>query len=183
MHFSSLVRLQRYARIDLGIRIELPLAGIRAATFATSKEIEERGDAGDRITKAGPHCAIGRILYPGGEGRILYVKSSMTGDKSNYVVDYKRRHASFPQETTGDPFFTEEQFEAYRALGFHITQGVFNSGRHDRIAIVRKPPLSPDKEFEKLERTPEETNALAEIMGVLRRGSAPTSQPAAGTHP
>ena len=32
-----------------------------------------------------------------------------------------RRHDLFPHEPTGDQFFSEEQFEVYRALGFHIT--------------------------------------------------------------
>jgi hypothetical protein len=36
----------------------------------------------------------------------------------------------FPHETTGDQFFSEEQFEVYRALGFHIAHGVL-SGRDD----------------------------------------------------
>ena len=37
------------------------------------------------------------------------------------------RHATFPHETTGDQFFSEEQFEVYRALGFHMAHG-FLSG-------------------------------------------------------
>ena len=34
--------------------------------------------------------------------------------------DHARRFADFPHESTGDQFFSEEQFEVYRALGFHI---------------------------------------------------------------
>ena len=34
-------------------------------------------------------------------------------------------------EDTGKQFFNEEQFEVYRALGFHIADGIF-SGR-DRV--------------------------------------------------
>jgi hypothetical protein len=179
MHFGSLVRLERYARIDLGIRLELPWQEIRTATLLASAEIEKRGDAGDLISKAGPHCAIGRIRYPGGEGRILYIKSSMTGDESGYVVDYKRRHGSFPHETTGDQFFTEEQFEVYRALGFHALQGVFS--RNDRISVVREAktapaPLGPSAEPKKSpppmgsvqDRDEAEQHALKEILSVLQ---------------
>jgi hypothetical protein len=82
------------------------------------------------VSRAGPHCAVGKIYYPEGEGRILYVKSSVSGDENDYVMDYKRRRASFPHETTGDQFFTEEQFEAYRALGFHALQGFFSGRDH-----------------------------------------------------
>jgi Patatin-like phospholipase len=137
MHFESLVRLERYARIDLGIRLELPWQEIRSATLEISKQMQERGDPGALLSRTGPHCAIGKIYYPEGEGRILYVKSSLTGDESNYVIDYKRRNPSFPHETTGDQFFTEEQFEAYRALGFHVMQGFF-SGRDDIAVPARK---------------------------------------------
>ena len=73
----------------------------------------------------GPHAAIGCIDYGGGEqGFLLYIKSSLTGDENDYVRDYARRHQLFPHETTGDQFFSEEQFEVYRALGFHAANGV-----------------------------------------------------------
>jgi hypothetical protein len=56
---------------------------------------------------------------------LIYFKSSVTGDEKDYVRDYKRRNPAFPHETTGDQFFTEEQFEMYRALGFHMVDGFF----------------------------------------------------------
>ena len=56
---------------------------------------------------------------------LVYFKSSLTGNEKDYNLDYKRRAPDFPHETTGDQFFTEEQFEAYRALGFHMVDGFF----------------------------------------------------------
>ena len=77
--------------------------------------------SGTVVSSPGPHCAIGRVLYAdGAQGLLLYFKSSVTGDEKDYILDYKRRNPTFPHETTADQFFTEEQFEAYRALGFHI---------------------------------------------------------------
>ena len=35
---------------------------------------------------------------------------------------YKGKHPDFPDESTADQFFDEEQFEAYRELGYAITQ-------------------------------------------------------------
>ncbi|MGE0564528.1 MAG: patatin-like phospholipase family protein [Pseudolabrys sp.] len=167
MNFNSLVRLERYARIDLGIRIKLPWQEIRAATLLASSEVEKRGDPGNLVTKAGPHCAIGKIYYPGGEGRLLYIKSSLTGDESSYVTDYKRRNPAFPHETTGDQFFSEEQFEAYRALGFHATRGVFS--QEDRIAIVNEVGAKPDAKTSRGEKAAiaRERKAMAEINSVL----------------
>ena len=64
-----------------------------------------------------------------GRGVLVYFKSSVTGDEKDYILDYKRRNPSFPHETTTDQFFTEEQFEAYRALGFHMVDHAFDERR------------------------------------------------------
>jgi hypothetical protein len=164
MHFGSLMRLERYARIDLGIRLEIPWHQIRATTLQASKKIKERGDPGELLATTGPHCAVGRIYYPEGEGRILYVKSSLTGDESSYVMDYKRRNESFPHETTGDQFFTEEQFEAYRALGFHAMQG-FLSDRDDVAVPVVK---TPAKHTRRQREARIESDLKRDVMKVLR---------------
>jgi hypothetical protein len=120
MSFASLVRLERMARIDLGIRIELPWGPIREATRTAAAAIAASGGQLVSGQATGPHCAIGTMVYPTGDvGILFYVKSSITGDEPDYIIDYKRRFSAFPQETTLDQLFGEEQFEAYRALGFH----------------------------------------------------------------
>jgi hypothetical protein len=131
MSFRSLVALQRYARIDLGVLIDLPWAEIRDATRDASKEIAESGGLPPNAASHGPHCAVGKIIYPQGrEGILLYVKSSITGDENDYIVDYKRRFPSYPHETTADQLFSEEQFEVYRALGFHAVNELFSGSDH-----------------------------------------------------
>ncbi|WP_349962877.1 patatin-like phospholipase family protein [Rhizobium sp. ZPR3] len=119
MSFASLVDVERFARIDLGVRFDLPFQAM--ADSAIGRKVAVK--AGIRPTPAcgeWNHGAIGRIFYPDGKvGYILYVKAAMTGDEPSYVLDYERRYPRFPHEPTSDQFFTEEQFEAYRALGFH----------------------------------------------------------------
>src|SRR5207249_4825048 len=56
----------------------------------------------------------------GGQGHLLYVKASLSGDESEDIKEYHSRHPKFPHETTGQQFFNEGQFESYRALGYHI---------------------------------------------------------------
>jgi hypothetical protein len=81
--------------------------------------------------------AVGRIVYRHGEeGIIVYFKSSLTGDEKDYVLDYKKRHPAFPHETTGDQFFSEEQVEVYRALGFHAVDGFFDDNDKDDFACL-----------------------------------------------
>jgi predicted acylesterase/phospholipase RssA len=136
MAFGSFNSLERYALIDMGIRIDLPWQKITNESLATGEAIDEKGDAPKH---KGPHCAIGEITYPKDrngirKGILVYIKASLTGDENDYIFDYKRRHGDFPHETTLDQWFTEEQFEAYRALGFHAAYRLF-SGK-DKYAFL-----------------------------------------------
>jgi hypothetical protein len=125
--FHALSICERYARIDLGVRVDLPWQQI--SDVANAATVLAR-DGKPIPATGGPHCAVGSILYPGGEhGVLLYVKATLTGDEPDYVVDYKMRNPAFPHESTGDQFFSEEQFEAYRALGFHALDGFLNDKR------------------------------------------------------
>jgi hypothetical protein len=145
MSFGSLVTLERYARIDFGLRIDLPWAALRDTSRDASAEILKSGGLPPNKAPHGPHCALGTIYYPrkAGEkddtnstGVLLYIKSSFTGDENDYVVDYKRRNPTFPHESTLDQLFTEEQFEAYRNLGFHAVNSAFN--------LADKVSMNPD---------------------------------------
>ena len=109
LSFGSLVRLIRYARIDMGIEIEIDLTELRLGKDNLSRK----------------HWVLATIDY--GEqqkGRLLYIKSSITGDESDDIRDYRSRNPVFPHESTADQFFSEDQFEAYRSLGFHIADGI-----------------------------------------------------------
>lgn len=116
MLFSSLAKVVRFARIDLGIKITLDLDNLRKDKTGFSQR----------------HCAIGSIEYPPSsdtaqatEGRILYIKASLTGDEGEFIRAYRARHPSFPHETTADQLFDEAQYEAYRALGFDMVDELF----------------------------------------------------------
>ncbi|MGQ3211483.1 MAG: patatin-like phospholipase family protein [Shinella sp.] len=118
MTFGALVDAERFARIDLGVRIDIKWQPVRVAALSRNASREQY------IPEASPahdcHFAIGEIDYGAGEkGVLLYIKATATGDEPDYVLDYERRFPAFPHETTGDQFFSEEQMEAYRALGFH----------------------------------------------------------------
>jgi predicted acylesterase/phospholipase RssA len=137
MNFPSFIALQRHARIDLGVRIDMPWQPIRNASFAVDKLMANNTPPVATATNVGPHSALGIIQYPNGEiGYLLYVKSSLSGDENDYIIDYKRRNPTFPHETTGDQLFTEEQFEAYRALGFHASHRALNG--KDKISVLTR---------------------------------------------
>jgi hypothetical protein len=135
MRLPSFIALQRYARLDLGVRINMPWDEICKSTRAWMGFDPCRTNAMPPTRSPGPHTAIGTIDYDGGEkGWLLYIKSSLTGDENDYVRDYARRYEQFPHETTGDQFFSEEQFEVYRALGFHITNRLLNGD--DTLQVI-----------------------------------------------
>ncbi len=140
MNFTALVTLQRYARIDLGIIIDLPWTPIRDATREWMKCNAGKPSDPPPRSSLGPHVAVGTIDYGGGEtGYLVYIKSSLSGDENDYIRDYARRNDTFPHETTGDQFFSEEQFEVYRALGFHMTHGFLTEEAGADAMVVNVP--------------------------------------------
>ena len=109
--FGSLGRVIRMCRTDFNAHIDIDVESIRRAKASGSSRA---------------HCAVGRITYANGSrGYLIYLKSSLTGDEDVDVQQYHASHQEFPHESTGDQFFTEDQFESYRKLGQHIAAVTF----------------------------------------------------------
>src|SRR4029450_311935 len=146
---GSLVQVERFARIDLNVIIRLNWEPIGTRTRAVTEEIKSP----QLKEQPGPHVALGSIssppLTPGGDrekGALIYIKASLSGDESDYVIAYKKANPRFPHETTLDQLFSEEQFEAYRALGEHIARrfmdgsngvAVYADEKDELLKIVR----------------------------------------------
>jgi hypothetical protein len=114
-NFSGLASLMRYARLDLGVEIDVDLAPLRLEADGVCER----------------HAVVGRIHYPAtaaqeaSQGLLIYIKSSVTGDEDEVVTEYRARCQAFPHESTADQFFGESQFEAYRDLGDHAARSLF----------------------------------------------------------
>ncbi len=109
--FQSLNSSLRQIYVDEGVKIDLKDAWRQFVP-------DDKG-----FTKS--HYLVGRILYPDRPWQaswLLVLKSSLTGDEMAPIINYKRSSPDFPHETTANQFFTEEQFESYRALGRHLAQ-------------------------------------------------------------
>lgn len=104
---EGLAMAVRRCRIDFGVEIAINTDSI------TGK------DEKTRLCKS--HIAEGTIKYPGNAkpGKLIYIKTAITGDESTDIREYKLQNPKFPQQPTSDQFFTEEQFESYRKLGYH----------------------------------------------------------------
>lgn len=75
---------------------------------------------------------VGTIYYsgrndPGDTGVLVYVKPSLTGVEPIDVRNYQLRHPDFPHQGTGDQFFDESQFEAYRELGYQCVRSTYKA--------------------------------------------------------
>ena len=101
----------------------------------------------EKITVAERGYAVGKIYYPALEadpisgaaavdekvGRIIYVKTTIVEGLPLDVYVYRHQNPTFPDESTADQFFSEGQFEAYRALGRFIGGSVPNGDELHRI--------------------------------------------------
>ncbi|MDE1159450.1 MAG: hypothetical protein PW791_14485 [Neorhizobium sp.] len=133
MHFGALVDVERFARIDLGYRITIDFTAMQKAAARRAQAKGAHAEDADPVHAE--HFSIGEIDYGGNDkGTLIYVKALVTGDEPDYVLDYERRYQSFPHETTGDQFFSEEQMEAYRALGFHALERALTTTDHPKWA-------------------------------------------------
>jgi hypothetical protein len=120
-------RVLRYARLDLSSTIDIQLDPVRPGASGLSAA----------------HWVVGDIDYGNGErGRLIFLKLSMTGDEPEAIREYRTRFPAFPQQSSSNQFFSEEQFEAYRALGEHIAAGFCASDEaaalsHGRTYVAR----------------------------------------------
>ena len=69
----------------------------------------------------------GTIHYPDTEsGTLILLKTTMAKGLDLTLKGYKGKHPDFPDESTADQFFDEEQFDAYRELGYIIADQMIN---------------------------------------------------------
>jgi Patatin-like phospholipase len=112
--FEDLGNLIRKVRIDFGIPIE----------FVRPIQILSRSKEGPGFI-----CALARIRYDQVDkgsppGCLLYLKPTIRASLAvpYDVYSYSCVATSFPHESTSDQFFSEAQFESYRALGRHLAE-------------------------------------------------------------
>ncbi len=124
--FEDLGNAVRKIRIDLGIEIYFPFLDQQQASRGTERDH--------------PYWSIGLIEYPETNergdpilGYILYLKPALRGDEAADVRSYAGAHDAFPHESTADQWFSESQFESYRALGDHIMTAAIRAPRGQRL--------------------------------------------------
>ena len=115
--FEDLLNLQSKVRSDFGVEICLgaldqlsmgPKGEVARASFLEWQVVYRRDDRGQP-------CEVGRLIY---------CKSTLTGEEPSDLLAYRKRVPSFPHISTVNQWFAESAFEAYRSLGLHIGRQV-----------------------------------------------------------
>jgi hypothetical protein len=122
--FGDLANAVRKIRVDLGIDIRL-------------KSMFIAPEDADQPQTFGRYCALGCIDYDRVDeidkkrypqkGFLIYIKPVVYADCPPDVRNYRKENKQFPHESTADQFFSESQFESYRALGQHSVQQICES--------------------------------------------------------
>lgn len=122
--FGDIENLVRKARIDYDITIEFVDPECQAwtcnpdiqawqALFGTPDSISARPGSAFLL--------LARVVYDDGStGAIVFVKPRRIEALSLDVAGYSDRDRDFPQQSTGDQFFDEAQWESYCELGKHL---------------------------------------------------------------
>lgn len=138
--FDDLGNAVRKIKLDLGVTIR----------FYGLSELKTRPKDGGEIDPRTPYHAIGEIDYPAADrdsdqdkvekGVILYLKPAYHGSEDIDIRSYATADPDFPHQSTAEQWFSESQFESYRALGFEIVDGLLS----DALARLG-PPFTLDR--------------------------------------
>lgn len=66
-------------------------------------------------------------------GTVIYMKSALIKELELHARGYRGAHPEFPNQSTGDQFFEDEQFEAYREVGYRICQQMIADLKLERL--------------------------------------------------
>ena len=119
---EDIANVMERVRVDFGVTIsfldDYGLNAILPNGDNDTDAVEKKFD----LSKKG--FAIAKIEYPDEEelGYLIVIKSLMIKDLPLSLFHYKAVNNDFPNQTTADQFFDENQFEAYRELGYQLTK-------------------------------------------------------------
>ncbi len=120
--FQRLSDAVSLARTELGVELgEIDPYRIKATDADAESSEDESGKKSQPLWRAQADHVVHPFVYEetGRKGCIVYCKTAVTNDAPFDVREYQERNRAFPNHSTADQFFDEDQFEAYRALGYH----------------------------------------------------------------
>lgn len=124
--FGTLSDAMRIARSELEVELEIWPTPMTPAT----------DDSGMSRLGVWP----GLVRYPGSDepGWIILAKLTVPRTAPFDIVDLARTLPAFPSHPTGDQLYTDQKFEAYRALGAHLGAQARMVGGAIRILVTEQ---------------------------------------------
>jgi hypothetical protein len=109
-------------------------------TYPRKLEIAKRGFAVGNFYYASDLKKDGKPRQSAKPARIIYLKATIIDQLPLILRGYKAREPTFPDQSTGDQFFDEDQFEAYRDLGQRLASNMISELGSD---LERRLPQAP----------------------------------------
>jgi hypothetical protein len=127
--FGDLSNAIERVRADFGVSIRFQPEDEKFGKLLPGSHEGEGETFANKFKLAQKGYLSGTIEYPPDRGtvksklgKIYFIKSTLLPDLPADVYGYRARHADFPDQSTGDQFFDENQFEAYRELGYRAAK-------------------------------------------------------------
>lgn len=140
--FEDLSNAIRKIRSDLGVPITLDPCAIKARPAAAP---DEGRWAMTGTIHYGYRDAPKPEDFGAYQGVLIYIKPAFYGrDEPLDVVNYASAHDAFPHEPTADQFFSEAQFESYRALGKCAIERMCDAIKANNAATLKEFKTSVD---------------------------------------
>ncbi|MHC4394303.1 MAG: patatin-like phospholipase family protein [Planctomycetota bacterium] len=121
--FGDLANAIERVRVDFGAKIRfdtenhLDIDGLLPGSAKLKSTLAKKYRLAERA------YALADITYDDKtKGKLIYIKTTLTPGLPADIYGYKSDNLSFPDQSTADQFFDEHQFEAYRELGYKLTE-------------------------------------------------------------
>ena len=133
--FESLANAVERVRVDFGVEIRFddPIQALDDIKPGSA----DRGGLLDQSQLATRGYAVGRIVYDLTDktskeknGTLIFIKATLVRGLPADLIGYKKANPAFPNQSTADQFFDEEQFEAYRELGYQLTKRMIKENNY-----------------------------------------------------
>jgi Patatin-like phospholipase len=173
--YESLAMAIRQIRVDFGVPIDM-------GKMKFDKNPDPKNN----------YCAVGVIRYScmdkqpkdskepdaNYDGVLVYLKPSLIDDEPRDVLNYHASSKTFPEETIADQWFSEPQFESYRALGNHMIATICAAAPASTSGPTATEQNAPKSTVEK--GAPSIDDRIREVIEALRAQPLPECGEPAG---